>query len=333
MLIPINNVIRRDYAGPIELSVTGHPAFSGTLTVPAGIPAAPVPPPQPGQPAAPILLLPLNAKADVPVGAYELKVMAKANINGKEIVRLANVTDILRQSMNGLATPPYESRHSIGVAITDRTLFSMTVKPAPLDLVRGIPATLTISTKREAGFADEIGIAAMALPPNVTAAVKPVGKGTNDVQIQITAATNAATGSFNIILRGTTKFQNKDYAYYSNVIPLTVVAPKVQFELKAEPSPLLLTVGQKAKVKVTAVRKDGYMSPIDVELKNLPANVTAPKGQIPMGKNEVEIEVTAAANAAAGDKPDVNATGISGQQAASTPNFIVRVAKEAPKKK
>ena len=332
ILIPINNVIRRDYTGPIELSVTGNSAFTGSTTVPAGIPAAPIPPPQPGQPVQPIALLPLIAKADVPVGAYELKVMAKATVNGKEIIRFANITDLVKQSMNGLPMPPLESLHSIGVAITDKPLFDLTTKPAPLEVFRGIPATLTITTKRQAGFVDEIAIAALALPPNVTAVVKPVGKGTNEVQIQITAATNAVEGKFNMIVRGTTKFQAKDYAYYSNVVPLTVVAPKVLFELKAAPSPLIVTPGQKAKLKVTAVRKDKFNGAIDVELRNLPANVTAVKAQIPPGKTEVEVEVSAAANAAAGDKPDVNATGISGKQAASSPNVIVRVAKDVKKK-
>ena len=39
-LIPVTSVVRRDYAGPIELSVVGHAGFTGTVTIPAGFPPA-----------------------------------------------------------------------------------------------------------------------------------------------------------------------------------------------------------------------------------------------------------------------------------------------------
>jgi len=60
----------------------------------------------------------------------------------------------------------------------------------------------------------------------------------------------------------------------------------------------------------------------------LPANVTAPKTPLPAGKNDVEIEVTAAANATAGEKADVNVTGTASGQTAATANFKVTVVKK-----
>ena len=88
--------------------------------------------------------------------------------------------------------------------------------------------------------------------------------------------------------------------------PLVVSLP---FELKAEPLPLKLLPGGKAVLKVTATRKGGYAGPITVEVRNLPANVTAAKATIAMGQTAVDVEVTAAANAVAGDKADVNVLG------------------------
>ncbi len=70
----------------------------------------------------------------------------------------------------------------------------------------------------------------------------------------------------------------------------------------------------------TALRQAGYTGPIAVELRNLPAGVTAPKATIPMGEDAVEIEVSAAPNAAV-------ATALNNLQGAS-PNFTVAVGKK-----
>jgi len=103
------------------------------------------------------------------------------------------------------------------------------------------------------------------------------------------------------------------------------------FDLKAEPLPVKLLPGAKATLKVTATRKGGYAGPITVEVQKLPANVTAAKGTIAMGQTAVDVEITAAANAVAGDKADVSVLGTAtaaGNQTAATPNFTVSVGKK-----
>jgi hypothetical protein len=318
-LIPILSVVRRDYAGPIELSVVGHPGLSGAATIPAG---AAAPPPNQS-----LALMPLAARPDVPPGPYEFRVQARANVNGKEIVRFANVADLVKQNMNGLPFPPREMLTALAVGVTGKPPFKLAVAFAPQEVLRGIPVNLTATATRDAGFAEEIGLTAVGLPPNVAAAVKPVPKGGNDIAIQMTAPANAPLGSFLITFRGTAKHQGKDFAYYAGPVPLNIVLP---MDLKLEPATLAIKPGEKAKLKVIAVRRGGYNGPIDVELKNLPANVTAAKVLIGQGQSSAELEVTAAANAAAGDKPDVNAVGTAtgvGNQQATSPNVTVRVAK------
>ena len=69
---------------------------------------------------------------------------------------------------------------------------------------------------------------------------------------------------------------------------------------------------------------------MDVEVKNLPANVTAPKVTMPADKTAAEVELTAAANAAAGDKPDVHVTATAtaaANQAATSPNVLLKIMK------
>ena len=81
-------------------------------------------------------------------------------------------------------------------------------------------------------------------------------------------------------------------------------------------------------MQVLLVGLGGFAGAIDVEVKNLPAHVTAAKAQIGAGKTEAETEVTAAAAAAAGEKADVNVTGQAAGNTAATSNFKVTVLKK-----
>src|SRR5205807_7432405 len=115
---------------------------------------------------------------------------------------------------------------------------------------------------------------------------------------QLTPAANAAVGAFPIPVVGKAKVMGKDVTV--NAVPASLVVA-LPFELKVEPAPVKVDIGDKVKIKVTAVRKGGYAGPISLEVRNLPANVTAPKADIAAGQDAVEIEVTAAAAAVPGD--------------------------------
>jgi hypothetical protein len=206
-------------------------------------------------------------------------------------------------------------------------VFALAVKLANADVIRGVPANVTVTATRSAGIAEEIQLAAVGLPANVAAAVKPVPKGANEVQFPLTAAANAGLGPISFTLRATAKSGGKDFAYYSAPAKATIVLP---VEVKAEPSPLTIKVGQKAKLKVSITRKGDYKGPVDVELKKLPANVTAPKVTLAPDKSSGEVELSAAMNAAVADKADVQAVATAtgaGNQQATSPNIVLKVVK------
>src|SRR5262249_60655626 len=97
------------------------------------------------------------------------------------------------------------------------------------------------------------------------------------------------------------------------------------------PAPRKQPPGDRAALKGTATGMAGSQGPIALEVRNLPAKVTAAKTTIEMGKSEVEIEVTAAADAAVGDKADVNVMGTApaaGNQQHTSPNFMLSVMKK-----
>jgi hypothetical protein len=310
---------RQGYAGPIDVTVTGPAGLSGQVTIAAG------PPTPPNQPAATLFL---HAAPDAALGPHLLSIQGKATINNKVVVATASARARVRQDLAGLAYPPRDLLNLVVVAVTEKPPFTLSAKFDHPEAVRGVPATLTITANRAAGFTEDIVLAAVGLPPNVAPMLKNVPKGQNEVKVQLTPAANAPLGTFTVAFTGKAKFQNRDYTVTAPPVPLVLGLP---FTLQVEPAVLKLTPGGKAKLKVTAVRKGGYQGPIAVELKNLPANVTAAKGTIAMAQNSAEIEVTAAANAAPGDKKDVQAQGTAtgaANQANTSPAFSVSIAKK-----
>lgn len=309
---------RRDYAGPIEVSVVGHPGITGQATIAAG---------QPTAPNLPATLLFLSAKPDAPLTPFPVKIQGKATINGKVVVRDASVKTVLSTNLGALLYPPANLVTQPMISVSEKPPFTLVAKFDTPESLRGPATNVTITATRAAGFAEEIALAPLGLPPNVAAALKPIPKGQNEFKGQLTPAANAPIGSFTISFTGKAKHQNKDYTVTAAPVPLVLALP---FDLQVQPAPLKIAPGGKGKITVTAVRKAGYQGPITLEVRNLPANVTATKPMIAMGQSAVEVEITAAANAALGDKADVNVLGTApaaaNQQNASA-NFTVSIAK------
>jgi hypothetical protein len=270
----------------------------------------------------------MSAKADVPQGLYPIIIQGKATINGKPVVSNVSVRGAISQSMAALAFPPRQLYHQIFVAVTDKPPFTLAAKFDQPAALRGVAASVTITATRVAGFAEEIAILPLGLPPTVAPAMKNIPKGQNEVKVQLTPAAAAPIGQFPISFTGKGKFQNVDYTVTAPAVTLSLALP---FDLTVAPTPVKILPGAKAKFTVTAARKGGYAGPITLAVRNLPPNVTATTPTIAMGQNTAEIELTAAAAAAPVDKADVNvlgtATAAANQQNASA-NFVVSVMKK-----
>jgi hypothetical protein len=315
----IQTLARRDYAGPVEISVLGNPAITGQTVI------GPGPPPPPNQPVA---RLPVTVKADLPMGAYPILIQGKATINGKMVIAYGSVRAVVKQELAGLEFPPRTLFHQVVLAVTEKPPFTLAAKFDQPEGIRGLPLSVTITTGRNPGFAEEITVTPVGLPPNVAFPATKIGKGQNEVKVQLTPAANAPLGKFPVRFTGKANPSNKEFEVTTSPAELVLALP---FDLKVAPAVLKVEIGAKAKMKVLATRKGGYQGPIALELRNLPANVTAPKATIAMAEAATEIEVSAAANAAVGDKKDVNvlgtATAAANQQNASA-NFTVMVLKK-----
>ena len=318
--IPILNMVRRAYNGAIEVSIVGHPGVSGSVIIPANNPA-----PAAGQVLA---YLPVVLGKDLPQGPIALKVKATALDKKTALVCYGSTLNIVRSNLAGLAFPPRDMLNTIFLDVTEKPIFALSAALKNPELVRGTPGTVVVSAERSMSFNDEISLILVGLPANVAATIKPIGKGAKEMQIQLTAAANATPGTYTFAIRGLTKTGGKEFAYFSPPVTLVITNP---FEVKMVTTELRLQPGTHSKFKVMVVRKGSFNGVIDLEMKNLPANVTSPKVQVPSGKNEAEFDVSAAPTAQPIEKADIIITGVSGPNNIATSPFKVRVEKAAKK--
>lgn len=304
--------VRRDYSGPIEVTVQGG-GVTGQAIVTTTAPAT-----------TPLLLL---ATSDAPFAASNVTVWAKAKIDGQTVVKKASTRTTLTTSLGGLFYPPSDLAESFGVSIRERLPFALSAQFATPETYRGANAPLTITARREPGFVDDITLAPVVVPGNFTPALKNIGKNQNEAKATVTVTDKAGMGSHAFIFAGKAKYHGQEV---TAILPvsLTVGPP---FQLKADAASLRITPGGKAKLKVSATRLGGYDGPIVIELRNLPANVTAAAATIAKGQVAIEVELTATDKAALGAKKDVTISGTAsaaGNQQNSSPAFAVDVVKK-----
>ena len=308
-------IARRGYTGAIDVSVTGHAGFSGSGTIKAGQNI--------GQ-------LVVTAKEDLPMGPYQIALLAKATIDGKMVAKFAGVRQPVSQSLSNLPYPPPQTYQHLALAVREKAPFSLIAQWEPAESYPGATGKLTILAKRNMGFDEAITLNPPAgLPANVPPPkIPPIPKGKNEVKVDVNLGPKAPVGQFFVTVSGKTKHQNKEYLSNSKPAKLVLVKP---FTLQVEPAIVKLAPGAKIKLKVTAVRKGGYQGPISLEARKLPAGVAITKGTIAMGQNVVELEVSAATNAAVGSKTDVDVAGVAtaaANQQNASPAFSIIIGKK-----
>lgn len=319
LAIPVQ-VARQDYNGPIEVSVLGPPGLSGRAIIPAGAPA------KPNEPAGTLFV---HAAAELPLGAGVLTLRGRATVNGTTRVEYATVRSANSQSLGNLPFPPRHLDTLIGLGVTEQPPFTLTAQTDRDTVYRSGTLTFTVSTQRKQEFNEAITLTAVAVPAEVAVAVKNLDPGQQSVQVTVTPSAKAALGPATLAFTGKAKFGGQELAVTTPPVTVNITVP---FELQSVAGPIKLSPGGKATVKVTAARQGGYDGPISVELKNLPAGVTAAPSTIAAGQTTVDVELTAAPEAAAQTKSDVTVVGTAegaGKQQHTSPAVTVLIEKKS----
>ena len=299
--------IRRGYDGPIELSLADAPAMVAGTGVVIG----------PGQTTAMLTVLNSGAAPDGKI--YQIKVLGKAKIGEVEFTSQATVSAAQRVAFAATPLPPQVVSTAVALGTNPQPFFVLRTEPAEIVFGKNLSATVKIKSIRAADFPEAITLAvepaANGLPAGITAAVKPIDKDKNEIEIVFTAAAAAPLGSFSGVLIGTGKKGNDTVVQAAPAIRLTLSAP---FSLKTEIGDGKIIKGAMLKGKVVAVRNPAYNGPIVLTFANLPKGVTAADATIPEAKSEIEITLTAAADAQVGTIENLS---IKGEGTAATVKF------------
>jgi hypothetical protein len=210
------------FNGPIELSIVGDGPVSGTATVPNGPTTA---------------FIPLSIEEDAKPGAHTFRVRGKATIDGKEVVRFATATDLVKTNLGGMPNPPIDLLGGCAVAVVEKPPFGLKLTAEPKSVEKGKAGKVLVEAERAEKFDADIAVAVLSAPPNVTAAAKPVPKGQTKAEVAVTVAGNAAAGPSPLLLRATAKVGGKDYAVTPPPVVVEVVEPKKKEEPKKKDEP------------------------------------------------------------------------------------------------
>jgi hypothetical protein len=204
---------RRDFGGPIEISVLGPKDINGKLDIAAGK----APPPN-----QPLGTLVVNAGNDVPVGPHVFQIQGKATINGKTVTKLASVRAAVSQELANLPLPPKNLLTSISLAVTERPPFTLAAKLDAASYMPDKPATLTVAATRAPGFTAEITLSAAGLPPGVTAMLKNIPANQNEIKLTLTLTPKVKVGNAAVTLTGKAKHQGRDVIATAPPVTLTI---------------------------------------------------------------------------------------------------------------
>ncbi|MGE5195628.1 MAG: PPC domain-containing protein [Deltaproteobacteria bacterium] len=287
--------VRGSFAGPIALTLLDAPA--GLVATPAVI--------GPGMNST---VMTIQCAGNVAPGKiYPVRIGGTSQSGTVQYQAVASVTDAQKAAFSGLTVPPPFLSQSIAVGVNPPPLFALKTDKPEIVFGKDLSATVKVISTRAEGFGEDIALAVLpppppGLPPGVTAAVKPIVKGTNEIEIVFSASAQAPLGQFSAVLAGTGKSGNNTSV---QPIPALSLSLRPPFTIKPDFAGGKLAKGQTLKTKIVVERNPAYAGPITLTFQNLPKGVTAAGAMIPAGQNEVEVVLTAAADATAGAVPNV----------------------------
>ncbi|HJT35226.1 MAG TPA: PPC domain-containing protein [Pirellulales bacterium] len=280
---------RRDYNGPITLSVAG--AGDGFVLVNNVIPE--------GKNET-VLSVTVPARLE-PGQLHTMQIVGQAKIGDADVRATASTLAALRKEWNGLPYPPaaLDGLVGLGVGPVFADFFQLAVEPSPVPFAQiAGAASFNVKATKSNGFDDVISLAVDGLPPGVTAAVTPIAKGQPQAAVQLTGPGSLAEGDYRFRIVGSSTFQNQPKQVIIDNAVLRVVRPLEVTVAPAGP----VKRGANQKVKLTVARTAAAAGAITLRLKNLPTGMNAPAEiTLAEGQNEIEVDVTAAAEAPLGE--------------------------------
>jgi hypothetical protein len=285
------NVVREGYNGPIQIAATNLPA--GVISNPtvAG----------PGMKS---VVLTISSGAETAAGTFVPVQIVGRGTNGSEEFEVAAQTeDALKAMFNALPWGPQNLDGQVAIGVAPKPQIRLRPEVGEIIFGQSLSATVKVLVDRDAGFDEAITLAVTpeaakgGLPGNVTAAVTPIAKGKNEAVITFTATDKAPLGDFTAVMTGTIKQGKTTVVQTVPGITLRLQAPMT---LALAPTAEKFAAGSELKAKVSVQRNPALKGEVTLTFQNLPKGVTVAASTIPADKNETEVTIVAAADAAKG---------------------------------
>ena len=289
---------RQRYTGPISVGAVNLP--DGITSTSAVIGS--------GQTS---VVLTLSSQPGAPTGkVFPIQILGTAEIANQDFRAVASISGALKATFNGLPWPPNSLSEAVAVGVGPEKAIRLNIESQQITFGRDLKAVVKVTAEREKGWDDQIALAVTpaknGLPGGVTAALKPIPKGKNEIEITFSANSKAPQGDFTAVLTGTIKNGKTTITEAVPGIGLRLQAP---LTIKPTAENLKLTKGGQFKLKVIVERNPALKAPIVVSFQNLPKGVAATKATIAADKNEAEIVFTATPDAQSGTVKNVTVKG------------------------
>lgn len=292
-------VARNGYDGPITLGIdSAHPGWQVFSNV---IP----------EKAAEVKMYVVAPKDLADAEFLPIRIVGTATVDGREYSSKANSTVQLRAARPQMAFPPTWLDGMVSIsALPDTPMFySVTPDKTELNFARQVGQTQMVLTfdRTDANFKDvPLTVLPLGLPAGITAEIKRNGNGPKETyDIILKGPKDMAEGRKSFKYFAYAEMSANGRAIVSGEIGINVITPLAAVVAPAGP----ITAGQKQKVKITLTRRGDDKQPVNVKFKKLPPGVTGPETTtFAPDQNEMEIELSAAADAAKGNFTELAVT-------------------------
>lgn len=289
---------RTSYNGPVQLAAVDLPA--GITSVPTVL-----------GPGMKTVVLTLHAAKDAPASkVFPVKIVGTATIGDKQYKAAASAEEAQKATFNALPWPPNTLTEAAAVAVAPQPKIALRTEPATLVFGRNLSTKVKVIAERQDGFDEAIALAVTpekgGLPGGVSAELKPIPKGANEIEITFSANDKTPLGEFTAVLVGTIKQGKTTVTEAAPGIGLSLKEP---FSLKVDTAGGKLARGGELKIKVSVERNPAFQAAIPLTFANLPKGVTVAAASVPEGQNEVEIVLSAAQDAQQGVVDNVSVKG------------------------
>jgi hypothetical protein len=285
---------RRDYGGPITLSVEGlgEGVVIAGETIPQGKNETQLK-----------ITLPAGVNAGHLLSA---RIVGRAKVGDADFETSADTVAGLKKIMADAPypAPALDGLLAAGIGPVYPPFFELSIDGGRVSFPELVgAASFRVKLKRlDGNFKAPIGVAIENLPEGITAEVKPVGKGEAEYDVTLKGPEKLPETLPALRIVGTGEHNNQTKRVVLADVPLAVVKPLAVSVAPAGP----IAPGGQQKIKITATRMTDEKTAIALVWRKRPTGIEAPaEVAIAPDASEVEIMLTAAADAPVGSFADL----------------------------